>query len=336
MPLRTASTVAIQLLSTGPCLAILKNGCGFLCCLVPRIFRQMCRTPNRRISLVTACALLAVACNKLSNSGSPTGPTNPVAPGAPVVYSAIGASDANGVGSSVVCIPFTDCPNGMGYVPVTVRTLQAQGSTVTLRNLGIPTAVIGPDIQSLGRQYGRTIEGNFIDQEMPFVLGNSTVVTIVAGGNDVNVITAALGGGAGGGDRLGYVDAQVRAFAADYATLLNGIRSRAPSARIVAVNVPNMAGLPYLAGASLDQRRAAQRAAVGMTTTVVNPLVSQGVVVVDAMCDGRSYQPSNYYSDGLHPNDAGYAFIASEVVRAMTSGSYPAPLGSCGAMTIVQ
>ena len=83
--------------------------------------------------------------------------------------------------------------------------------------------------------------------------------------------------------------------------------------------MPNVAGLPYLAGASLAQRQAAQRAAVGMTTTVVNPLVSQGVAVVDSMCDGRSYLPSNYSSDGLHPNDAGYAFIASEVVRAMTT-----------------
>jgi lysophospholipase L1-like esterase len=224
----------------------------------------------------------------------------------------------------------------MGYVQVAVRSLQSQGFTVTLRNLGIPTAVIGRDFQTLGQQYGRTIEGNFIDQEMPFVLGNSTVLTIFAGGNDVNVITAALGGGAGGGDQLGYIDAQVRAFGADYATLLAGIRNRAPSARIVAVNVPNMAGLPYLAGASIDQRRAAQRAAVGMTTTVVNPLASQGVTVVDAMCDGRSYQASNYSSDGLHPNDAGYAFIASEVLRAMTGASYPAPLSACGGMTIVQ
>ncbi len=260
----------------------------------------------------------------------------PLTPGTPVVYTAVGASDANGVGSSVVCFPFTDCPNGMGYVQVAVRSLQSQGFAVTLRNLGIPTAVIGRDFQTLGQQYGRTIEGNFIDQEMPFVLGNSTVVTIFAGGNDVNVITAALGGGAGGGDPVGYVDAQVRAFAADYATLIAGIRNRAPSARIVAVNVPNMAGLPYLAGGSLDQRRAAQRAAVGMTTTVVNPLVAQGVAVVDSMCDGRSYQASNYYSDGLHPNDAGYAFIASEVLRAMTSASYPAPQSSCGGMTIVQ
>jgi lysophospholipase L1-like esterase len=53
------------------------------------------------------------------------------------------------------------------------------------------------------------------------------------------------------------------------------------------------------------------------------------------MCDGRSYLPSNYSSDGLHPNDPGYAFISSEVVKAITQSSYPAPQGSCAGMTIV-
>ena len=47
-----------------------------------------------------------------------------------------------GVGSSAVCLPFTECPDGMGYVPVTVRTLKIRTFTVKLLNLGIPTAVI--------------------------------------------------------------------------------------------------------------------------------------------------------------------------------------------------
>jgi lysophospholipase L1-like esterase len=102
------------------------------------------------------------------------------------------------------------------------------------------------------------------------------------------------------------------------------------------LNVPNPAGLPFLAGTSLAQRQAAQRIAVAMTKTVVNPLVSSNLVVVDLLCDSRSYIPSFYSSDGLHPNDAGYAYIASEVVKAITSASYPAPQNSCPAMTIVQ
>ena len=303
-----------------------------------RFLHQKRRTPIRRIA-AAACLALLTSCDKL-NPGSNANPTapGPPSPGSTVVYTAIGASDANGVGSSVPCFPFTDCPNGMGYVPVAVRTLKTQGFTVTVLNLGIPTAVIGRDFQTLGQQYGRLIEGNFIEQELPFVPASSTAVSVFTGVNEINTITSALGGGAGGTavpTQLAYIDAQVRAFGADYTTLITGVRSRAPSARIVAINVPNAAGLPYLAGASLPQRQAAQRAAVAMSTTVVNPLVSQGVVVIDALCDTRFYQASNYSADGLHPNDAGYAIIAAELVRAITSSSYPTPQGSCAAMTIV-
>ena len=223
----------------------------------------------------------------------------------------------------------------MGYVPVTARTLTAQRFTVKLLNLGIPTSVIGPDFAQLGANYGRTIIGNFIEQEMPFVQRDSTVVTIFAGINEVTTITAALGGGAGGADPLGFIDNQVRAFGVDYATLLDGIRARAGQPRIVILNVPNAAGLPFLAGVSLAQRQAAQRAAVGMTRTVVNPLASDSIVIVDLMCDSRSYQPSMYASDGLHPNDAGHAFIAAEVVRAITTSNYPRAQSSCTAMTLV-
>jgi lysophospholipase L1-like esterase len=255
--------------------------------------------------------------------------------GSTIFYTAVGASDADGVGSSAECLPLTPCPNGMGYVPVTVRALTAQGITVNNLNLGIATSVIGRDFAVLGAQYNRFILGNFIENEMPFVQTNATVVTIFAGINEVNTITAALGGGAGGSDPNAFIDAQVRAFANDYATLLAGIRTRAGSPRIIILNVPNPAGLPFLAGASLAQRQAAQRAAVGMTRTAVNPLVSSSVTVIDLMCDGRSYFGSNYSSDGLHPNDAGYAFISAEVVKAITTSSYPAPQSSCAGMTIV-
>ena len=293
-------------------------------------------SPILRIVVVISVMVMSQGCDKLGLGTSPTQPSGPPAAGSTVVYSAVGASDANGVGSSVPCAPFdTQCENGMGYVPVTTRQLRAQGFNVTLLNLGIPTAVIGRDFQTLGQQYNRIIAGNFIDQEMMFVQPNATLVTIFAGINEVNVVTAALGGGAGGSDPNGYMDAQVRAFGTDYTTLLAGIRTRAGSPRIVVLNLPNPAGLPYLAGTSLAQRQAAQRIAVAMTRTVVNPLLSSNLVVVDLMCDSRSYIPSFYSSDGLHPNDAGYAYIASEVVKAITSSSYPAPQNSCPAMTIV-
>ncbi len=274
------------------------------------------------------------ACNKMT-APSATAPAGPPAAGSTIVYSAVGASDATGHGASNECIPFFACPDGTGYVPVTARTLRAQGFTVTLLNLGIPTAVIGRDFETLGQQYNHTIVGNFIEQEMPFIDKTATLVTVFAGGNEVNTITAALGGGAGASDQAGYIDSQVKAFGTDYATLLAGLRARAPGVRIIALNVPNMAGLPFLTSASAAQRQAAQRAAVGMATTVVNALTTQNVTVVDLLCDARTYLSANYSSDGFHPNDSGYAFISAEIVKAVTSASYPAPRGSCPQMTVV-
>jgi lysophospholipase L1-like esterase len=295
------------------------------------------KSPILRIGLIAGCIALLAGCSKLGIGDSPAAPTPPPPAGSTIVYNAIGASDANGVGSSAQCVPYADCANGMGYVPVTVRQLRSQGYTVNHLNLGFATFVIGRDFQNLAQQYNHSVVGNFIEGEMPFVQTNATVVTIFAGINEVNVLTAALGGGAGGADPNGYIDTQVRAFGTDYATLVTGIKARvtAGTPRIIALNVPNAAGLPYLSRVSAAQRQAAQRIAVGMTRTVVNALTAQNVIVVDLMCDARSYLAANYSSDGLHPNDAGYAFIAAEVVRAITSASYPAPQSSCSAMTIV-
>ena len=296
-------------------------------------------TPILRIVVSMAfMAFATMGCDKLGlgEGGNPSGPTptGPLPAGTPVVYTAVGASDAQGIGSSVPCLPFIDCPDGMGYPQIVTRQLKARGFTATLANLGIPTAVIGRDFETLAQQYNRFIVGNFIDQELPFVPRNSTLVTIFAGGNEVNTITAALGGGAGGVDPAGYIDRQVMAFANDYATLVSGLRDRANGARIIALNPPNLAGTPSLASASLAQRQAAQRASVGMAAAV-NAFTSQGVTVVDLMCDSRTYLPSTYSSDGFHPSDAGYTFIANEILSAATTSSYPPPRSSCPQNTVV-
>ena len=163
-------------------------------------FRVTRDSPILRIAFLAAASSGVLACDKLGlGGGSPTAPSGPPAPGSTIVYNAIGASDATGHGSSVECLPFdSDCPTATATCRSSRRQLRAQGFTVSLNNLGIPTDVIGPDFEALGQQLGRTIVGNFIDQEMPFVLSGTTLVTIFAGGNEVNTITAALGGGAGG------------------------------------------------------------------------------------------------------------------------------------------
>ena len=161
---------------------------------------------------------------------------------------------------------------------------------------------------------------------------DADLITVFTGANDVNTITAALGNGAGGSDPAAYIDQKVATFGADYSTLINGIRGRATQARIIVLNLPNLAGLPFLAAASLAQKQAAQRASVRMTTTAINTV--QGVTVIDLMCDARLYQSSYYSSDGFHPNDAGYALLGAEVVKALTSSSYAAPRSSCPQMTL--
>lgn len=288
-------------------------------------------TKRRCFYLWVCTALLATACTK---SEGTTGPSPLPEPNSTLNYTAIGASDAIGYGSSAACIPYADCPNGKGYVQEATRQLKSRGFTVNLTNLGIPTAVISRRLQNLGVQYGRDILGNFIEQEAPFVAANTTLVTIFAGANDVNTIISALGGGAGGTDRTGYINNQIRAFGDDFTTMLNIIREKTPSARLVALNLPNMAAMPFLAGAALERRQAAQMLSAGITRTVINPRIAEGLLIIDLMCDARSYQSSTYSGDGFHPNDTGYAWMAAEVVAAATS-TYRAPSTSCPQMTLV-
>lgn len=289
-----------------------------------------------RIGVVWVMMVAAAVSACGSKTDSPTGPSPLPTPSTPINYTAIGASDVIGFGASSFCNPWDDCANGKGYVQVASRDLRARGFTVNASPLGLPGAVFSRRIMNLGREYGRgDLLTNFEDQQFPFIKLDSTLVTIFAGGNDVNVFTTALGRGAGGTDRTGFINTQIAEFGREFTTALQGVRERIPSARIIVLNLPNMAGMPLLASASRDHRLAAQMLSVGITRTVYNPLISSGVIVIDLMCDARSYLASTYYIDGFHPNDMGYAWIAAEVVSATTT-TYRAPSASCAQMSVVQ
>lgn len=284
---------------------------------------------KRMIGLGLALASVS-ACDALRSSTTPS-PTP--APAANVVnYTAIGASDAIGYGGSAFCIPFTDCPNGTGYVQTVARTFKTNGKTVTLLNLGIPGAVLSPEIETLGDSIGRDIPANFIERELPFVAADSTLVTIFAGGNDVNTVGAAIDRGLGGADPAGYVRTRTQNFGRDFRSLLAGIKSKAPSAKIVVLNLPNMGALPYASGYTLEQRQWLQSIAVSFSAEI-NGTTSLGASVVDLMCDATFYQPSTFSSDGFHPNDSGYAYLAGLVYAAAT-GAATAPRSSCSQMLI--
>src|SRR5579862_3920959 len=141
--------------------------------------RGLC-TPISRIVVAAVAVAIAAGCSR-PGMGNPAAPSGPIRPGSAIVYTAIGASDATGVGSSLPCVPYDDACPGMGYVPVTSRQLRAQGFIVTQRNLGLPTTVIAPDFQKLGLQYGHTVLGNFLDEELPFLRSDTTLVTVFAG-----------------------------------------------------------------------------------------------------------------------------------------------------------
>jgi lysophospholipase L1-like esterase len=277
------------------------------------------------------CGLIVVA---LAGCDQAKSPTNPSQPGTTVVnYTAIGASDAIGFGSSALCIPFTACPNGLGYVQIMGRRFTSDGRTLTLVNLGLPGAVLSPSIEAIGDGIGRDIIGNFLEREVPFVPRDSTVVTVFAGANDANTIGQALEAGLGGTNPSAYVTAQIQNFGRDMRALVTGIRDRATAARLVILNLPNMAALPYASGLTLTQKRFLQGIAVGFSAEI-NALTSQGVLVVDLMCEASMYQSGIYSSDGFHPNDAGYARLADLLYPAASTGTAAAPRASCPQMTL--
>jgi len=282
---------------------------------------------KRHIPVVVLALFTAAGCNSSKGPNEPTPTPNGI------LYTAIGASDAIAIGASVQCAPLTPCPQGTGYVQLLERRLGTGGKTVTLLNLGIPGTVLSPATQSLGNSIGREIFGNMLEREVPFVQRDATLVTVFAGGNDANTIGKALDAGLGGLNPAGYVQTQIDNFGRDMRSLMTGVKDRAPTARIVILNLPNLAGLPYASGYTLTQKRFLQQIAVGFSGQI-NTLTSQGALVIDIMCDSVFYQTNMYSGDGFHPNDAGYARLADLIFPAATTGSAAAPRASCAQMTL--
>jgi lysophospholipase L1-like esterase len=279
-----------------------------------------------RYLVLLLLSLLLVGCKRTTDT--PTNPTPP--PNNTVSYSAVGASDGIGFGGSVPCLPFDpDCPNGTGYVYLLKRRLISDGRSVTLNNRSLPGAVLSDAVLTLGRDIGRNdIPGTFLDQIVPFIPSSSTLITIFAGGNDANVIAQNVRAGRGGSDVRGFVDAQVRQWGSDFEELIRRLRARAPSARLVAINLPNLGAAPYVSNLTTLERSIVQYIAVGLTDRV-NATQSSGVLIVDLMCDPRVYEAASFSSDGFHPNDRGYAVIAELTYPALANGISAAPSSGC-------
>lgn len=264
----------------------------------------------------------AAACSK-----SPESPTSPTAP-VGVNYMNISASDSTGYMSSVECFPFTTCAaNATGWVQTLFRRLQQNG-TATLNNTGVPGQVLSQHFEDLGRRLGRTYPGNFLTNQAPFTKTDATVVTIFAGGNDANTVGQIVQAQLAGDDVRGFIDQQVRQFGDDLAALVRAVRQKSPNAKVVLLNLPNLAGAPYLARNSAVERGVMQRIAVGMSDRV-NAQAGPNTFVVDLLCDARILEASSFSSDGFHPSDRGYALMAELAYPAVVNGSHPAPAADC-------
>ena len=237
-------------------------------------------------------------------------------------YSAVGASDALGYGGSAPCVPFSQCPDGTGYVQIVARRLRAANAGLSFQNLGIPGAVLSREIMAIGNGLGRGIVANFIDSELPLIDRQATLVTVFAGGNDVNTIGAALRPLASG-SRAAFAQTHIQNFGRDFAALVTGIAERAPNAQIVVLNLPNLARAPYAAGYTAEERDWLRQLSVGFSAGM-NATRATRVRVVDLMCHAPMYQASIYSGDGFHPNDSGYALMADLVTAAMAQAPAPA------------
>ncbi|MSO50367.1 MAG: SGNH/GDSL hydrolase family protein [Acidobacteria bacterium] len=278
-----------------------------------------------RFALAAATLVLVSAgCDALTK---PTEP-GPVVTGV-VSYTALGASDAIGYGSSSPCVPFSPCPDGTGYVQIVARRLRAATPNLAFLNLGVPGAVLSREIMTIGNSLGRGIPANMIDGQLPFVAVGSTIVTVFSDANGVNTIGAALKPLASSA-RPAYAQTQVQNFARDFLSFISGITSRAGGATVVVLNLPNLARLPYAAGYNDDERSFLRQLSAGFTAGM-NATRSSKVRIVDLMCHAPVYQAAFYSSDGFHPSDYGYSVMADLVTAAIAAPPAP-PATTCSFM----
>jgi lysophospholipase L1-like esterase len=268
-------------------------------------------------------------------------------------YAGIGASEAVGIGASAPCGLLTPilpaCPGGTGYVPKIAALLAAAGISAPLTDLGISGAVIAADIRTQGNLYGtvtvdkcqaRTgfdiILSDFLTDEVPKLPDGVAYVTIIAGANDAIALTSALGCGAGGGTaatQQAYISNAATLFAKDYAALLTAVKQANPNAQIVVANIPNLAGIPSELAKSTTERQALQEFSIALDT-VIDALTAQNIPVVDLLCMPSSYASANFASDGFHPNDAGYAIIASQMEPLLLSRAVSPLSATCAQATL--
>ena len=76
-----------------------------------------------------------------------------------------------------------------------------------------------------------------------------------------------------------------------------------------------------------------QAITTGIDQNVIDGVTYFNIRVVDLLCSPASYVASNFYTDGFHPNDAGYAALASAFESQILAGTPVTPASSCSYAT---
>jgi lysophospholipase L1-like esterase len=191
----------------------------------------------------------------------------------PVIYVALGASDAVGVGA--------DNPNTQGYVPLLIARLPAGSQAL---NLGIS---------------GNVLHGALTNELPEAIAAHPTLVTVWLVGNDFKNCAPLKQYGTDLDALLSQLQTQTHAhvFVANLPDM-----SLLPFFQNGAVQ----AG-PCLQGASGSQIRAA----VEQWNTVIDAAIARhGAVLVDLFHSDLASHPDFVFRDGFHPSTAGYAELA--------------------------
>lgn len=221
-------------------------------------------------------ALLLVGCGASGGGGS-QGSSSTSAPTARpgVVYVALGASDAVGVGSSD--------PNHTAYVPILISRLPKGSSAL---NLGIS---------------GETLHAALSDEAPQAIAQQPTLITVWLVGNDFKDCVPLSQYGADLNTLLTQLKEKTHAkvYVAD-----------APDFSVLPAIQQQAAQNGTFCGVGTSQ--AAIRALAQRWNTVIDASVaSHGDVLVDLFHSDLVAHPDYLYSDGFHPSDKGYLALAN-------------------------
>ena len=221
--------------------------------------------------------------------------TRPAPAPTPIVYAALGDSITLGGEAST---PTND------YVSLVGAALNA-----TVTNLGIGSEFSGPVNTTIGT--ATFVSGGVLADEVPRIPANANLVSLLIGTNDLWLAGEQK---KAGGNPAALFPAVSTAYARNLRAIIAGIKARAPGARIVLLTVPNPA-YRYDSGES-----AAVRAGITATDDAMRQdlKATAGAIVVDLQCDPELYTTADYPNPyDLHPNDAGHAEIAKDVLAAL-------------------